>query len=64
MSLSEPTFEDAVAQLLDENSALSREMLSFFSDMTLKQLSMLKEYWGEISIARRQAFVASLKRDL
>ena len=64
MSTSEPTFEDAVAQLCDEKSSLTREMLSFFSDITPRQLSMIKESWGGISLARRQEFVSSLKRDL
>ncbi len=58
------TFEDALAQLCDENSTLSKEMLSFFSDMTHLQLRSLQDSWTKISATRRQDFVSSLKREL
>ncbi len=64
MSLTEPTFEDAVAQLRDEQSSLSKEMLFLFSDLAPRQLTQLKESWTEISVARRQEFMQNLKREL
>ncbi len=64
MSLTDPTFEDAVAQLRDEQSSLSKEMLFLFSDLAPRQLTQLKENWTEISVARRQEFLQSLKREL
>lgn len=64
MTTSEPTFEDAIAHLHDEQRDLTREMLSFFSDMTPPQISALQADWDNISAARQRDFVIHLKREL
>ena len=63
MTTSEPTLEDAIAELRDEQGNLSKEMLSLFSDIFPHQLSALQKEWDNISTARRQEFVSSLKRE-
>jgi HEAT repeat protein len=64
MTNPETTFEDALAQLHDEESEMSREILAFFSDMTPSQLSTLQSDWGKLSPTRKQEFVSGLKRVL
>ena len=64
MTTPEPTFEDAVAQLRDEHSDLSKEMLAFFSDMTPAQLETLQADWDSISVDRQHDFMSGLKREL
>lgn len=64
MSKSEPTFEDVIAQLRDEQIDLSRESLSLFSDIVPHQLTQFKESWTEISVARRRDFLSKLKHEL
>ena len=64
MTTPEPTFEDAVAQLRDEHSDLSKEMLAFFSDMTPAQLETLQADWDSISVDRQHDFMGGLKREL
>lgn len=64
MTTTETTFEDALAHLHDENSTLSKDMLSFFSDMSAPQLAALQSDWGKLSQTRKQDFVSALKRTL
>jgi len=64
MSQSEPTFEDVIAQLRDEQNDLSRESLCLFSDILPHQLTQFKESWTEISAARRRDFLSKLKHEL
>ena len=64
MTSATSTFEGALAHLLDEHRDLTKEMLSFFSDMTPRQLKTLQADWANISEARRREFVGRLKREL
>ncbi len=62
MTTPEITFEDALTQLHDEKSEMSREMLAFFSDMTPRQLTALQSNWDKLTPIRKQDFVSKLKQ--
>lgn len=64
MTTTEPTFQDAVDLLLDENQPLSQTIISLFSDITPTQLNVLQEAWENISLSRRQYFLGNLQREL
>ena len=64
MTTPDPTFEDAVAQLMNEEADLTKEMLAFFSDIFPAQLKTLQADWGTLSAARRQEFVSRLSFEL
>ncbi len=64
MSIPDPTFEDAVNILLDEDQQIPQNILFLFSDIAPQQLKTLKENWTTISLVRRQEFVSNLKRAL
>jgi HEAT repeat protein len=64
MTLSEPTFEDVVNILLDENQELPHKVLYLFSDIAPHQQKMLEENWEKINSARQHDFLRLLKREL
>ncbi len=63
MTLSEPTFEDAVKTLHDENKELSNELFFLFSDIAPHQLKIFKENWEKVVPTRQHEFLRRLKEE-
>ena len=64
MNDTELSFQETLNLLLDENKKLSGEALALFSDMLPEQLKLLLDTWDEITLSRRQSFLALLKQAL
>ncbi|MBT4310751.1 MAG: hypothetical protein HOD49_10095, partial [Anaerolineae bacterium] len=64
MNDTELTFQETLNLLLDENKKLSSEALVQFSDILPEQLKMLLDIWNEVTLSRRQSFLALLKKAL
>ena len=58
------TFADALEGLLNENQALTRELIQHFSDISPQHLNALMDIWGAVPTARKQFFLTTLKKYL
>jgi len=64
MTSLEPSFQDAVDLLTDENQEFSRNILFQFSDISPEQLKTLLDAWPQITLSRKQLLLVSLKKEL
>ncbi|MBC8335240.1 MAG: HEAT repeat domain-containing protein [Anaerolineales bacterium] len=64
MTSPEPSFQDAVDLLTDENQEFSRDILFQFSDIDPGQLKTLLDAWPQITLSRKQLLLASLRKEL
>lgn len=64
MASLEPSFQDAVDLLTDENQEFSQDILFQFSDISPEQLKTLLDAWPQITLSRKQLLLVSLKKEL
>ncbi|MCP4138908.1 MAG: HEAT repeat domain-containing protein [Chloroflexi bacterium] len=68
MTQNQPSLQEALDFLLDENQEVSDEILShytpFFSDLLPTQLKSILKVWDKVALKRRHALLSHLKKEL